>query len=404
LIRQQGYVVELKPNKDQRALLLQSTAVHRKSYNYALAKAKAYRDEHGKYPILKDIQSINKDFTFLKKNDSDYDWFKDVSKCSHQLAIFDLKDAFKRFYSGKSLEPKFKSIFRDKKRFHFDNTGYKVSKHSIKIPKIGYVRFKEAGRLPLKDVKYLNFTVSLKADRWYISACVEFNVDDISVSDLKVIGIDLGIKDLITCSNSKVYNLSNKSKHRIKRRKKIHKRFQRKLSKQVKGSNRRKITRSRMSVNYKKICNIKSDAIHKITSDIAKSYPKVIVTEDLVVINMLKNHKLVNSISDCSWGEILRQLQYKSEFVGGQFYQVDRFFPSSKTCSCCGSVKSDLKLSHRTYICNVCGFKINRDLNAAINIKNCYINGTGSRSESVDLESIKRVEKADVNAFCETRT
>jgi len=380
VIQTKGYIVELKPNKKKASLLLQSTAVHRKAYNYALDKIESYYKENGKYQSLKEIHNINKDFTLLKANNSDFDWFNDVSKCCHQLAVFDLKDAFSRYYKKQNKKPKFKSIFNSKKSFHFDNTGIKISRHSVKIPKVGYVRFKEIGRIPYKNVKFNNFTVSLRGNRWYLSVSIEQDIDIKEIHNLPVIGIDLGIKDLISCSNGKVYNIPQKIKIKINKRKHKHIKYQRKLSKKVKGSKNRSRIRKLMAVNYKKICNLKSDAIHKITTNIAKRSPKIIVTEDLAVINMLKNHRLANSISNCSFSEILRQLKYKSYLVGGDFFQVDRFYPSSKTCSGCGNIKHDLKLSDRIYYCDKCSFKLNRDLNAAINIKNCYIkDSTASR-------------------------
>jgi putative transposase len=385
LIQTKGYIVELRPNKNKASLLLQSTAVHRKAYNYALNKIESYYQENNKYPLLKEIQDINKDFTFLKSDNSDFDWFNEVSKCCHQLAIFDLKAAFQKFYSGQNRKPKFKSVFKSKKSFHFDNTGIKISRHSIKIPKVGYVRFKEIGRIPYKDVKFNNFTVSLRDNRWYLSVSTEQDINIQGQQDLPVVGIDLGIKDLITCSNGKVYNIPKEAKIKINKRKNRHIRYQRKLSKQVKGSKNRSRTRKLMTVNYKKICNLKSDVIHKITTDITKRSPKVIVAEDLAVINLLKNHKLANSISNCSFNEILRQLKYKSYLIGGEFYQVDRFYPSSKTCSGCGNIKQDLKLSDRIYCCDKCGLVINRDLNAAINIKNCYIK---VRSVGSELQAV----------------
>jgi putative transposase len=386
LIQIKGYLVELNPNKKQISLLLQSSAVHRKAYNYALGKAENYFKENGKYPSLKEIQDLNKDFTTLKAEDPNYNWYNDVSKCCHQLAIFDLKDAFSRFYKGQNRKPNFKSIFKTKKRFHFDNVGIKISRHSIKIPKVGYVGFKEFGRIPFKDVKFNNFTVSLRGNRWYLSVSVEREINIEIKDNLPIIGIDLGIKDLITCSNNRTYNISKTTKIKINFFKNRHIRYQRKLSKQVKGSKNRSKTRKLMAVNYKKICNIKSDAIHKITTDIAKRSPKIIVVEDLAIINLLKNHKLANSISDCSFGEILRQLEYKSYSVGGNFYHIDRFYPSSKTCSCCGNIKHDLKLSDRIYYCDKCCLKINRDLNAAFNIKSYYIRKV--RSVGSELQAL----------------
>ena len=373
MLQTKGYLVELNPNRKQSSLLLQSTAVHHKAYNYALGKAEGYFKEHEKYPSLKEIHDFNKDFTILKAENPDYFWFNEVSKCAHQLAVFDLKDAFSRFYKGQNRKPKFRSIFKAKKKFHFDNVNIKISRHSVKIPKVGYVRFKEFGRIPYDNVKFNNFTVSKHGSRWYLSVSIEQDINIKQQQNLPVIGIDLGIKDLVTCSDGKVYNVPKAAKIKIQKLKGRHVRYQRKLSKHVKGSKNRSRTRKLMTVNYKKICNLKSDVIHKITTNIVKRSPKIIVTEDLAVINLLKNHRLANSISDCSWGEILRQLEYKSLSVGGDFYQVDRFYPSSKTCSGCGNINYDLKLSDRTYICESCGLVINRDLNAAFNMKNCYI-------------------------------
>lgn len=367
---QQGYIVELDPNKEQISLLFKSSAVHRKAYNWALEQAQAYKKVNGKYPSVKAIYQYNKALTALK--DGDFSWFRDVSKCCHQLAVYDLMDAFQRFYRGLSKEPKFKSAFRSKRCFHFDNTGFKITSNTIKIPKVGYVKLKESNRIPTIGVKYLNATVSYKAGKWYVTVCIEKNPNIQKQEDLPVLGVDLGIKDLIYCSNGKRYNLPKIAITKINKRKHIHKRFQRKLSRQVKGSKRRSNTRNRMAVNYNKICKIKSDAIHKITTCITKRQPIIIIAEDLAVANMIKNHKLAAKISDCSFGEILRQLKYKSILNGGDFYQVDRFYPSSKTCSCCGNIKKDLKLSNRVYICEECGLTINRDLNAALNLKNSY--------------------------------
>ncbi len=370
-----GYIVELRPNKHRASLMLQSTAVHRKAYNYALDKIESYHKENNRYPTLKEIHDINKDFTSLKANDPNYEWFNKVSKTCHQLAIFDLKDACGRYFKGQNRKPKFKSVFSSKKSFHFDNTSLKISKFNVKIPKVGYVRFKEAGRIPYRgNVKYNNFTVSLIGNKWYLSVSIEQDVNVTENKDLPILGIDLGIKDLVTCSDGKVFNVPKKAKIKINKLKRRHIRYQRKLSKNIKGSKNRNRTHKLMTVNYKKICNIKSDVIHKITTYIAKRSPKIIVAEDLAVVNMLKNHRLANFISDCSFSEILRQLKYKSYLVGGDFYQVDRFYPSSKTCSCCGNIKQDLKLSDRTYACDKCDLVINRDLNAAFNMKNYYIN------------------------------
>lgn len=373
MIIQEGYTVELKPNKAQKALLLESTAVHRKSYNYALGKIEDFYKENNKYPTLKEIHDINKDFTDLKKNNPDFNWFNDVSKCAHQLAIFDLKDAFQRFFNKQNKKPKFKSIYTSKKNFHFDNTGCKVSRYSIKIPKVGYVKFKETNRVPIHGVKYLNFTVYQKANRWYISVCIEKDLSIINKDNLPIVGIDVGIKDLITCSNGKVYNIPLQSKITINKRKRKHIRLQRILSKKLKRSKNRSRIRKLIAVNYKKICNIKSDAMHKITTDIAKKYPKIIIAEDLAVSNMMKNHKLADKIGNCSWTEIFRQIEYKSRLKGGEFHQINRFYPSSKMCSKCGNIKTDLKLSDRIYRCDKCGLVIGRDDNASINIKNCYI-------------------------------
>jgi len=425
-----GYKIELEPNKLQKAALMKVTAAQRKAYNYCLDKALNYKEVSGKFPTLGTIKSYNKNFTDLKKTDSNFQWFNDVSKCAHQSATLNLASAFSRFYENLAEEPNFKSARRSKRSFNFDNVGFKVSdnRRRIKIPTIGYVKLKEKNYFPKGIFKFLSFTVSEHANKWYISFTVEhsdtgeftkFNkhktkhkkhekiskaeiIRNSPNSNLEVIGNDLGIATHAQLSNGKSFNFSEKIKEDLNIYDKRYKKLQRKYSHQTKGrknpknkigiarcndfiknnvnnSGKKFFSRNsyrtlrRMAVLRKKALDLKLDAMHKITTGIVKRRAIILVCEDLKVQNMMKNHNLAKSIANVSWGEMTRQLKYKSKLVGGLYYEVDTFYPSSKLCSCCGHKKEEIKLSTRIYCCEVCGMIMDRDLNAAINIRNFYL-------------------------------
>jgi putative transposase len=428
-----GFITELDPNETQKCNLLKVTAVQRKAYNYGLNKAKDYKKLNGRYPYISEIRGYNKDFTLLKKEDLNFLWFNEFSKCAHQSAILNLVNGFQRYYENLAEEPKFKSCYKSKRKFNFDNCGFKIKGKHIKIPTIGYIKLKNFKDFPVGDkIKYLNFTVSNLGNKWFISGNIEEsidgtfskfnknkvkvkkhdkvktkdkdseNLDKINNSNLPIIGYDKGIKDYIVLSNGKKFNFSNKNKDRLHTIERRIKRLQRKHSHQTKGrknpkfkvgvkrcndfienninangtkkrSNNSCRTKRCISVLYKKAHDLKLDAIHKITTNITKRTPLMLISESLTITNMVKNHRLAKTIYEQCWGEADRQIEYKSRLVGGHLFKIDTFYPSSKLCSGCGNKKVDLKLSDRTYYCEECGLVINRDLNAAINIRDYYL-------------------------------
>jgi putative transposase len=443
-----GYKFRLDPNQEQEKKLFESTAVQRKSYNYALDIVNKYYEAEGNYPPGYFIKSINKNFTNLKKNNFNYNWFNNVSKCAHQTATLNLNKAIMNYKEGLTEKPKYKSARRAKRSFGFDNVGIKITNNHIKIPVVGYVKFFDSKFLPRNNVKYLSLTVSYKAGHWFISISVEDITNGCNIynkykskvkkhkkikkseiiknsadSNLEVIGYDKGIKVPIMLSNGKKYDLTSKTKKKIRKLEKSHKRLQRKFSHQIKGrknpknkigiqrcndfiknnivdghkkfSKNSSRTNKRIAVKFNKAYNLRLDAMHKITHDITKGTPKIFISETLAVINMMKNHRLAKSIGERCWSELDRQIKYKSISKGGDFFGIDTFYPSSKLCSHCGNIKKDLKLSDRIYRCDKCGLVIDRDLNAAYNIRDYYLNIKKVPAVGRDLQEIAKHVETD---------
>jgi putative transposase len=323
----------------------------------------------------------------------------EVTKCAPQEALRNLEQAFKNFFrrvknGEKPGFPKFKSKHKDKDSYKISTGSVYITNITVKIPNIGIIKLKEHNYIPLKNVKYNSYTISKKAGHWFISVQCEEEISDNSNLSNNVLGIDIGIKNLVTDSNGSFYDNVDYKKLDNKINKLQKERSRRKLG----SKNRHKTVKKIQNVYYKK-SNILKDNIHKITKSLVKTKPKAIVIEDLSTKNMLQNHKLSKSISDSMFGEIKRQILYKSKWLGIEVVLVDRFYPSSKLCSCCGHKKDDLKLSDRIYKCDNCSLIIDRDLNAAINIKNYY---STASSVGTSAKSCKRMmEKAVVNSFVE---
>lgn len=355
-----AHKIRLYPTKSQEQLLRKSCGVARYSYNWALSKWKDLYDAGEKpsaYTLIKLQNSIKRD---------EMPFFLEVSKNAPQYAIHDLQAAFNRFFKGLSNYPKFKKkgvkdsfvAIENKEQFWQEN-------FNIKLPKIGTVRCAENLRF---DGKVNNVVVKRIADIWF--AIVNIDTLD-STAALKqtigdsqaIVGVDLGIKNLLVLSDGTVYENPKPLNKNIKKLK----RLQRRLSKKQKGSNNRNKQRNRIARLYYRISCIRNYAVQLATTQIVLKYDTIVV-EDLNVSGMLKNGKLSSAIGDCSFGEIRRQLSYKTQWAGKQLIIADRWFPSSKTCSCCGYKKEILKLSERTFNCENCGISIDRDLNAAKNL------------------------------------
>ena len=363
--------IRLFPTKEQELLMLKSIGCSRFAYNWALGKCNERYKNNEKYSI----SDIRKEFTQLKKEE-DFKWLNEVSSHTTQEAIRNLNKAFKEFFNKKSNYPKFKSKRKSKQSFYVRCDNLYFKDNLCNIEKIGKVKFKTNRIIP-KDSKYSNPYCSFNGRCWVLSFGVEVKENQITLNQDLSIGIDLGISKLATCSNGKVFKNINKSK-RVKNLKSKLRHLQRNVSRKyesnkqenrfIKTNNIIKLENQIKKI-YRKLSNIRNNHIHQTTNNIIKYYPYRIVMEDLNIKGMMKNRHLSRAIAEQCFYEFIRQMEYKCKFNGIEFIVADRWFPSSKTCSCCGSIKKDLKLKDRVYKCN-CGLSIDRDLNASINLSN----------------------------------
>lgn len=300
----------------------------------------------------------------------------DVSKCAFQEALRDLDNAFAHFFrkwrfkkqgkwKGKLGYPRFKSKKRGLGSCRFTGS-IRVSADTIQLPRLGMVRLKERRYLPI-NAKVGSATISEQAGRWYLSVCVHEERLEPTMATGEVLGIDLGIKTLATLSDGRTFDNPKALRSNLKRLR----RLSRSQSRKLKGSANRKKAQHQLARQHARIANIRRDALHKATSAIVtrtkpdSERPACIVLEDLNVSGMLKNRKLSRAIADVGMYEFKRQLTYKAAYAGIEIKQVSRWFPSSKTCSSCGTVREELMLSERVFVCHDCGYIADRDYNAA---------------------------------------
>jgi putative transposase len=342
--------IRLYPTLPQENYFKQSCGISRFVYNWGLSTwSKQYKRDQK--PNMYELKKL---FNKIKKQA--FPFVTEVSKCVPEYAFVNLNNAFQKMYKKQAGYPNFKKRKHNIGSFSISNDKASVEGNMLQLPKIKEIKMAECLRFNGKILKY---TVSSKADKWFVSISVEVP-NDISkkCENQASIGIDLGIKDMIILSDSRKFNLPDLSKEN----KRILK-MQRDLSRKEKGSeNWKKNLTKLQNAWYKQTCK-KNDSIHKITTEISKEF-SFIAMENLNVSGMLKNHKLAKAIAGQSFGEIKRQLEYKAEHL----FQVDRFFPSTKLCSSCGFKNNDLTLSDREWICPVCNVKHDRDINAAKNI------------------------------------
>ena len=348
-----SHKIRLYPNKAQEILLKKSCGVARFAYNWGLAT----REE--KYKNGEKIGSfdLKKLFNSIKKKD--FPFVCEVTKCASEDALLNLGAAYNNFFKKKAKHPTFK-----KKGVH-DSFGISndqfwfVDDKRVKLPKIGLVCTAEKLRF---SGKIMNGTVSRQADKWFLSVCVEVELRQYKKTG-KSVGIDLGVKDLVITSDG----IKFANPKRLRKSEKKLKKFNRIFSRRKKASKRREQMKLRLSRQHLRVSNQRKDYLHKITTYLVRQYD-VICMEDLNIKGMLKNHKLAKSLSDSSFGEIRRQLEYKTQIRGKYLLFVNRWFPSSKTCSVCGSVQEKMPLNVREWMCPDCVAHHDRDLNAAVNI------------------------------------
>lgn len=378
--------VRLYPTKYQEELMFKSAGIARFSYNWGLAFLNNYYEKNNK---TLSINELRKEFTKIRNND-EYRWLKEVSSEIPQQALKDLGEAFKKFFKKEASYPKIKKKGKCEVSFFHLNNKFIVKDNYIKLEKIGYVKMKDEGRLPIgnykKDkIKVLNPRIKFNGKFWYLSLGLEVEDKPTTEHTDVSIGIDLGVKNLAVVSNiEKPFKNINKSKE-VKRLNKKLKRLQRQLSRKydilksgntfkkgeklIKTKNIIKLEK-KIKLVYKRIADIRLNYIHQTTNTIVKTKPCRVVVEDLNVKGMMKNKHLSKAISEQCFNKFIAILEYKCKWNGIEFVKVERFYPSSKTCSNCGHIKKDLKLKDRTYICSECGFVIDRDKNASLNLAN----------------------------------
>jgi len=374
--------VRLNPNNKQLTKLFQYAGCARFAYNWAVIREQENYKQGGRF--LSDCE-LRREFTQLKKL-PEYKWLNEVSNDVTKQAIKDACGAYKRFFKGQCRYPKFKSRKHSAPSFYQDNinniqftdTHVKVGKFSMSRKrnkqKLNWIKLCEKGRIPT-NCKYTNPRFTYDGLYWYVSVGIEVD-DNTTLPSNEGVGIDLGIKDLAVCSDKNTYKNINKTQ-KIKKLEKRKRRLQRSIS--------RRYEKNKKGVNYCKTCNIikrekellkvskrltniRHNYLHQITSEIVKRKPSFICMEDLNVSGMMKNKHLSKAVQQQKLYEFRRQIEYKSEWNNISVIIADRFFPSSKLCSCCGNIKKDLKLSDRIYKCE-CGNVIDRDFQASLNLK-----------------------------------
>lgn len=373
--------VMLIPNNKQKSKLFQYANTARFAYNWALAKEQESYKSGGKF--LSDAD-LRKEFTKMKQT-QEYIWLNNVSNNVTKQAIKDACDAYKKFFKGLAKFPKFKnrkkstpSFYQDNVKIQFSEThvkveGFAVSKKKNK-QKLNWIRLAERNRIPT-DCKYSNPRIKFDGLNWWITVGIEYP-DSVFTSKNEGVGIDLGIKDLAVCSDGNKYKNINKN-HEMKQLEKKKRRLQRSISRSYEKNKKGKeycktnnvIKKERLLLKIThRLTNIRQNYLHQTTSEIIKREPSFICIEDLNVKGMMKNRCLSKAVASQKFYEFRARLKAKCDENGIELRIVDRFYPSSKICHHCGSVKKNLKLSDRIYRCE-CGYVADRDFNAALNLK-----------------------------------
>lgn len=389
-----SYKTEINPTEKQKQKIIQSIGVARFLYNqyisYNIRRYRMYQrgmlDDSQKrfisgYDFDKYVNNV------LKKKE-EFEWISLCGSKARKKAIMNAEMAFKNFFKGKSKFPRFKKKSQQDVKIYFPKdhtTDWTIERHRVKIPTFGFIRIKEFGYLSV-GLNVSSGTVSYEAGRFYVSVLIDIDENSKYNKDLEIsykqysdgIGIDLGIKDLSVISNGKVFKSINKSS-KVKRLEKRLRREQRRFSRKLESKKRKggtattsaNIEKQRLKVQklHRRISNIRADYENKVVHEIVKQKPRFITIEDLNVKGMMKNRHLAKSVAAQRFFSLREKLEIKSKIIGIELRIVDRFYPSSKTCSSCGHIKKDLKLKDRTYRCEECGYVEDRDLNAALNLR-----------------------------------
>jgi len=374
--------VRLKPNNKQLSKLFQYAGCARFAYNWTILREQENYKQGNKFISDNDLR---KEFTQLKKL-PEYEWLNEISNNVPKQAIKDACNTYKRFFKKQCKFPKLKSkrhneqsFYQDCVKIQFTDTHVKVEgfsmSHKQNKQRLNWIRLCEKGRIST-NCKYLNPRFTYDGLYWYVSVSIEVDDND-KTSTNDGIGIDLGVKNLAVCSDGSVYKNINKTQ-RVNKLEKKKRRLQRSISRRYeknkkgknycKTSNIIKIEKELLKVT-RRLTNIRHNHTHQITSEIIKRNPSFICMEDLNVGGMMKNRHLSKAVQEQCFYKFRRQIEYKATWNNIPVILADRFFPSSKVCSCCGSVREDLKLSDRVFVCHDCGNRIDRDFNASLNLR-----------------------------------
>ena len=373
-----SFKTEINPTEEQKVKIRKTIGTCRYIYNFYLAHNKELHDNGEKFMSGKSF-SVWLNNEYLPQN-PDKLWIKEVSSKSVKRSIENGCVAFTRFFKHQSAFPNFKKKGKSDVKMYFVKNNPKdcrCERHRINIPSLGWVRMKEKGYFPTTKDGYVikSGHVSIKADRYYVSVLIEIPNNKIANHSKEGIGIDLGLKDFAIVSNGKTYKNINKSA-KLKKLEKQLIREQRSLSrkyenlKKGESTQRANIQKQKLKVQklHHKIDDIRTDYINKTIAEIVKTKPSYITIEDLNVSGMMKNKHLSKAVASQKFYEFRTKLQAKCKESGIELRVVDRWYPSSKTCHCCGVIRKDLKLSDRIFRCD-CGYIEDRDFNAALNMR-----------------------------------
>lgn len=365
-----AHKIALDPTEKQRQYFIQAAGMARFTYNWGLEKWNGIY-EKGEKSSGREIKKL---FNSIKYKE--FPWLKNIHRDAHSEPFHNLQMAFNSYFKKKGKKPRFKKKGK-RDSFYIANDRIRVEQRNVYLPKIGGVKMRE---LLCFYGKIMGATVSREVDRWFIS--IQVDVDDYKKQCGEgVVGVDLGVKHLATLSTGE--KIKGPKPLRNAKRLLVHRSKQH--SRKRLGSSNRKKSVMKLACLHRRIKNIRNDSLHKLTTQLCRENQMVVI-EDLVVKGMMANRKLAFSVSDMGFGEFRRQLEYKSYIFGTKIVVADRWFPSSKKCSNCGTVLDQLLLSERIFCCNACGFEIDRDFNAALNLYTLglrEINACGQNSSTI---------------------